>query len=197
MVTVLDRTKVVGSSWSLTASNLADSGHSFTTRYTTGNIGAASDVHAVTVDTKAPDASPVASTARKQRSSTTAPLRICNLTTMARASYGGKDHSFRHPGDDPRQRFRHCGLACPEANWGLMCSQSEGSPTKGAESPPALRTRPWRRPFEPDPGHAGEGTGKAYCPNASAPDAREPDDEQADVHQGCSTAQSDDRAVCR
>src|SRR4249919_3996367 len=29
--------------------------------------------------------------------------------------------------------------------------------------------RPWRRPFEPDPGHAGEGTGKGFCPNASAP----------------------------
>jgi hypothetical protein len=66
--------------------------------------------------------------------------------------------------------------------------QSEGSPGIGAENPLALATRPRRRPFEPDPGHAGEGTGKAYCPNASAPDTREPDDEQADLRQGCCAA---------
>src|SRR5262249_56456342 len=75
--------------------------------------------------------------------------------------------------------------------------QSEGSPREGAESPPALSSRPWLRPFEPDPGHAGEGTGKAICPNASAPEAREPDDEQAYLRQGCCPSEGHDRPARR
>jgi hypothetical protein len=62
-VTVLDGTKTVGTAtadatgaWSVTASNLADGAHNFTTTVTdgAGNTGAPSAVRAVTVDTVAP-----------------------------------------------------------------------------------------------------------------------------------------------
>src|SRR5262249_53592844 len=75
--------------------------------------------------------------------------------------------------------------------------QSEGSPREGAGSPPAPYSRPWRGAFEPHTGHAGEGTGKAICPNASAPEAREPDDEQAYLRQGCCPSEGHDRPARR
>ena len=51
----------------------------------------------------------------------------------------------------------------------LQSFDPRGAPGKGLRVRLPCKPRPWRRPFEPDPGHAGEGTGKGFCPNASAP----------------------------